>query len=359
MPIELFEQCVRELIADQISRYQPPTVPTLELDRWVLASLLQKAIRRDELEWALPAALSLLEIDSASFWRRLLVIGFEDVSFGDLALVTDLLAARSKRWRASVATEWRFAAYFVDRLCKASKCRAPNNLIEIAKYDPAVRAAARTLAFQPFDEVLSRATTGLSLPDRLLAAASLHGRSEDFEAHPEADPERIRSALLSDSSTPLAYCVTEGLAAMRLDHPLAMAALSAAMPSEPFLTADDSFLPVSLVRGIPAYAFDMHTRAGAAAVRSFVRQAREVREALRNAGVPERGWSELIRHCVFDLETGLVKRRVVDPVSLHLRRHAETVGYGRTPENASSIMGAIVASWPLYGKLRSSFANAS
>jgi hypothetical protein len=325
-----------------------------------LASLLQKAIRRNEPEWALPAAHSLLAVDPLSFWRRLLVIVFEDVSFGDLALVTDMLAARSKRWRTSVATEWRFAAYFVDRLCKAPKCRAPNNLIEIAKYDPAVRDRARTLAFQPFDEVLSRAITGLSLPDRLLAAASLHGRSEDFEAHPDADPERVRAAFLSDASPALVYGVTEGLAATRLDHPLAMALLSTAMPSEPFETADDSFPPImSLVRGIPAYAYDMHTRAGAAAIRSFVRQAREVREALRNAGVPERSWFELVRHCIFDLETGLVKRRVVDPVSLDLRRHAETVGHGRTRENAASIMDTIVTSWPLYAKLRSSLANAS
>lgn len=359
MPIELFEQCVREQIADQISRHQPPKVPTLKFDRWVLASLLQKAIRRNEPEWALPAAHSLLAVDAASLWRRLLVIAFEDASFGDFALVIDVLAARSKRWRASVASEWRFAAYFVDRLCDALKCRAPNNLIEIAKYDPAVRAKARTLAFQPFDDVLTRAITGLSLPDRLMAAASLYGRSDDFGAHPEADPERVRAALLSDASPALAYCVIEGLAATRLDHPLAMAVLSAAMPSEPLPTADDSLLPVSLVRGIPAYAFDMHTRAGAAAIRSFVRQAREVRAALQNAGVPERGWFELVRHCIFDLETGLVKRRVVDPVSLDLRHHAEAVGYGRTPENAQSIMDAIVASWPLYAKLRSSFGNAS
>lgn len=358
MPIEMFEQCVREQIADQISRYQLPKVPTLKFDRWVLASLLQKAIRRDELEWALPAAHSLLSVDPASFWRRLLVIVFEDVSFGDLALVTDVLAARSKRWRASVDTEWRFAAFFVDRLCKAPKCRAPNNLIEIAKYDPAVRAGARTLAFEPFDEVLTRAVTGLSLPGRLMAAARLYGRSEDFEPHPDANPERVRTALLSDASPVLAYCVTQGLAATRLDHPLAMAVLSTAMPPESFETTDDSFLPVSPVRGIPAYAYDMHTRAGAAAIRSFVRQAREVREALGNAGVPERSWFELVRHCIFDLETGLVKRRVVDPVSSDLRHHAEKVGYGRTPENASMIMDALVASWPLYAELRSSFANA-
>lgn len=357
MPVELFEQCVRERLANQVAAFDPPEVPALAFDRWVLASLLQKTIRRDEPEWALSAARSLLQLDPATLWRRLLVTAFEDVSFGDLGLVTEMLTARSKRWRASVTHESRFAAYFVDRLCKAPKCRAPNNLIEIAKYDPAFSASTRTLAFQPFDDVLARATSDLSPAARLSAAASLHGRSEDFEAHPEADPEPVCATLLSDASPALAYCVIEGLSATRLDHPLAMAVLSKAMLSPPFTTADDCLPPVSLVRGAPAYVFDMHTRAGASAIRSLVRQAPRLLSTLRSAGVPERRWFELVRHCIFDLETGLVKRRVVDPVSWNLRRHAETVGYGRTPENAASIMDAIVQSWPLYAKLRSSFAN--
>jgi len=359
LPIELFEQCVREQLADEFASYQPPTPTVLDFDKWVLRSLLQKALRRDEPDWAIPAAASLLRIDPAGLWRRLLVVGYEDLSLGDLALLSQLVAARSKRWRASVVDEWTFVAYLVERLCAAPKCRAPNNLIEIAKYDPAIRASARNLTHMPFEDVLTHAITGLSLPDRLTATASLYGRSSEFEPHPEADTERVISTLLGEAPPALVYCVSEGLVATRLDHPLAMAVLFKAMPQEPRVTADDSFPPVSLVRGIPAYAFDMHTRAGAAAIRSFVRQAREVREALRSSGVPERGWFELVRHCVFDLETGLVKRRVIDPVSLDLRRHAETVGYGRTPENALAIMGAIRASWSLYADLRSSLAGAS
>lgn len=359
MPLQLFEQCVREQLANEIASYGPPTAPALDSDKWVLRSLLQKAIRRDEPEWALRAARTLLRIDPESLWRRLLVTAYEDVSFADLALLSQLVAARSKRWRASVADEWSFAAYFVEYLCASSKCRAPNNLIEIAKYDPAIRAGARNLSHMPFEDALTQAITDQYLPDRLTATASLYGRSSEFEPHPEADAERVISALLGEAPPALAYCVSEGLAATRLDHPLAMAVLFKVMPQEPRVTADDSFPPVSLVRGIPAYAFDMHTRAGAAAIRSFVRQAREVREALRSSGVPERGWFELVRHGVFDLETGLVKRRIVDPVSLDLRRHAETVGYGRTPENASMIMEAIAACWPLYADLRSSLARAS
>lgn len=358
MPIELFEQSLREQIANQIASYHPPEVQTLHFDRWVLASLLQKAIRRDEPEWALPAATSLLAIDPATFWRRLHVIAFEDVSFGDLALVAEILAARSKRWRALIANEWRFAAYFVDRLCKAPKCRAPNNLIEIAKYDPAVRSNAGTLTFKSSDEVLATAMIG-SLPDRLMAAASLCSRSGAFYAHPDAEPESALSALLADAPALLAYSVAEGLRATRFDHPLAMAALGDVMPLVPFETADDSFPPVSLVSGIPSYTFDMHTRAGAAAVRTFIQQAPEVRRALKASDVPERGWFELVRHCIFDLETGLVKRRVVDPVSFDMRRHAEEVGYGRSISNRSTIIDAVVASWVLYTELRARLSNAS
>lgn len=89
MPIELFEKCVRERVADHITTYRSAEARLLQFDRWILASLLQKAIRRDEPEWALPAAASLLRIDPVGLWRRLLVIAFEDVSFADVALVAE------------------------------------------------------------------------------------------------------------------------------------------------------------------------------------------------------------------------------------------------------------------------------
>lgn len=361
MPIELFEQCVRENLAEDIAAFKAPDAKPLAFDRWVLASLLQKAIRRDEPQWALPAAQSLLQLDPATFWRRLLVTAFEDVSFGDLALVTDMLAGRSKRWRASIADEWRFATYFVERMCAAPKCRAPNNLIEAALRDGPSKARFEQLQGRPFEEVLHEMLSdGHSLPVRLLCALSLHGAWPDVTAHPDADAERLIEALGAEGPPQALYTLRQGIPAIRLEHPIAMALLWDALGSTSGLVvSDDDFMPGGMVRGIPAYSFDMHTRSGAAAIRKYCTESAELRQVLRAAGLSPNTWFAVVRHCIFDLETGLVRRRVIDPLSIELRDHAETLGYGRTPENARQIMDAIRSSWSLFAKMRSSFAESS
>ena len=69
-----------------------PSVMGDGADRWVLASLLQKAIRRGQCELALGASLKLLEIDPSRLWRRLMTVALEDVGVGDLDVALDLVA---------------------------------------------------------------------------------------------------------------------------------------------------------------------------------------------------------------------------------------------------------------------------
>lgn len=361
MAIELFEHCVRERLAEDIAAFKAPDAKPLAFDRWVLASLLQKAIRRDEPQWALPAARSLLKLDPATFWRRLLVTAFEDISFGDLALVTDMLAGRSKRWRVSIADEWSFAAHFVERMCAAPKCRAPNNLNEVAWRDGPTKARFAQLQGRSFEEMLHETLSGEhSLPVRLLCALSLHGAWPDVTVHADADADQLVEALGEDKPPQALYALRQGIPATRLEHPIAMALLWDALgtASKP-VVRDDDFMPSGLVRGIPAYAFDMHTRSGAAAIRRYCSEAVELRQVLRATGLRPDAWFAVVRHCIFDLETGLVRRRVVDPLSSDLRGHAEALGYGRTPENAAGLMEAIRSSWSLFAELRSSFAERS
>ncbi len=65
----------------------------LPLDPWTASSLLQKAIRRGDTDLAQWAASTLHRQRGASIWRRLVLIAFEDVGIGDLALV-------EHRWEA-------------------------------------------------------------------------------------------------------------------------------------------------------------------------------------------------------------------------------------------------------------------
>ena len=59
-----------------------PPPPFAGGDVWLLAALLQKAIRRGDLVVARRAGHQLLEVDPARVWRRLMVVALEDIGFG-------------------------------------------------------------------------------------------------------------------------------------------------------------------------------------------------------------------------------------------------------------------------------------
>lgn len=59
----------------------PPPIPGA--DPWILASLLQKAIRRGDLLMARRAGHQLLGLDPSRLWRRVMVVGLEDIGLGD------------------------------------------------------------------------------------------------------------------------------------------------------------------------------------------------------------------------------------------------------------------------------------
>ena len=57
---------------------KPPRFEPLIADQWVVKSLLQKSIRRGEVEIAQRAALTFLAQQGSAIWRRFIVIAFED-----------------------------------------------------------------------------------------------------------------------------------------------------------------------------------------------------------------------------------------------------------------------------------------
>lgn len=54
------------------------------IDAWTASSLLQKAIRRGETEYAQAAAINFHKLRGNAIWRRLTLIAYEDIGIGDL-----------------------------------------------------------------------------------------------------------------------------------------------------------------------------------------------------------------------------------------------------------------------------------
>lgn len=117
----------RLALAERIAGYQPSVAPEdipATSDRWVLTSNLQKAIRRGLTRTAVATASKLLVVDAPYFWRRLPVIAYEDVGYGNLPLCLDVLKSfRRETLRRQLGVE-RVALYFAEELSKSLKSRA-------------------------------------------------------------------------------------------------------------------------------------------------------------------------------------------------------------------------------------------
>lgn len=100
----------------------PPPIPGA--DPWLLASLLQKAIRRGDVATARRAARHLLKLDPPRLWRRLMTVALEDIGIGDDAIAAELVAiATSSMARRLLGNNEQAVDCAVRRACAATKDR--------------------------------------------------------------------------------------------------------------------------------------------------------------------------------------------------------------------------------------------
>jgi hypothetical protein len=161
---------IREQLADEIFSYGEPIPAPLKISPWLAMSLLQKTIRRGECELAQHAAATLLLIAPDRLWRRCGAAAFEEVGVADLETVSLVTAALAgKRYRATIGGDWKAASFIVDRMAKAPKCRAADDLLLIADSHPLFSRARADLATKSMSELIRIATGDAALPVRALA----------------------------------------------------------------------------------------------------------------------------------------------------------------------------------------------
>lgn len=123
----------------------------LSMDKWLAASAMQKAIRRNQPEIAMSAALSLFYDDATKCWNRLKIISMEDISPTAYDLVYDLMfVANQHSWRKKHITCEMALKYFIVRLCEARKSRVANDLLCISNYHPEYKDTAMQFSLASF-----------------------------------------------------------------------------------------------------------------------------------------------------------------------------------------------------------------
>ena len=314
-------------------------IQALPCDRWVAMSALQKAIRRGQVETAKRAVRTLLVTGKVeAVWKRLMIIGFEDIGLGSIdALLMVCALASEKIIRSEYESEMGALDAVVTALCKAPKDRSADLLYSIAQFDPALSGfrsmldgksdterlhllAQRSLSlYERAALVLHIVNSRGKVPDSGVAAgnAALDGATggrvtPGTVPGGRAAPGRVTGNSIDD----LLRCFA-GLGVS--DTLLAMIKVSAYKAQEPMClmmmplwldqriridrpTSKPSTFPASkpawqLEDGVPLAALDGFTRLGRKAFAMFTTQNEAVRACVK--ALPKQQAAEALRLAVF------------------------------------------------------------
>ncbi|MBY3067058.1 hypothetical protein HFO74_27165 [Rhizobium laguerreae] len=285
------------------------------IDPWLASSLLQKAIRRGEIDLAQDAVAKLYRLRGNLVWRRLTLIAFEDIGIGDVDLIAEVTKlSTDQHLRRNVGTDAEIISSLVKRMAEAPKCREPDFLICTAKQAPAHEAlrcrvaglslAERvSLALSPEEQLVSRSVatwmaSGINGGGPItLHEGDLPGLMSGFEKL--GLPHPLSSAVAAASGK-----TKEPIVAM---VPLLWAAIKQA--GEELTVIKDQLPPSISCRGVPSYAFDKHTRLGKHAVAQLLRENNTVRDCVSDY-VPEFRARDMVEMAAFYADAVALDRRV-------------------------------------------------
>jgi len=327
-----------EQLIDQTRGFKAPLhdFPWLP-DKWIALSLLQKAIRRGHTTQALRAASYLYKLDYRILWRRLVVIGWEDIGVGnpELCFMTTA-AAGSKRWRDKHGGDWAFAAYLTIAMCRSIKDRTTDDLMMVALHDPDCANVRDDYHDLQFSQLLSIVhNTELKLSHRIMAAWYMAGtQSYGFEGlrRRKGDVERYFQCLDSELCLEHVTSICRiGVSRSRTVLPVFIPTFWRDYAQGDFLSfvADGEFSEDSLC-GIPRYAFDGFTRAGKRYLKKIARKHDKLSQFLAQVAPPPEH-DEIVREMYFRLESSLCDKRLDWPIGNEARRRADEVGFGFDP----------------------------
>lgn len=331
----------------------------MPIDRYVAASLMQKAIRRGDAEWAIEGASTLLQIDSRYLWRRLIITLFEDVGLHDTRLAWRALASRQHCLKLRAAT-WPIVQLIVGEMTRAKKSQAGNHALQLAA---AGAAKARSIDLL-IDRPLSEATRwtldeSRSIPERVHAIWTISGLRIGGTSSPDAHPEGSNALgwAVFDRIVPdgeiraLARAgVQAGASMLAVSASLAAPASRTRINGQP--SASDPMPPSSLIGEVPSWAIDMYTRAGKRALMRACTKCPTIRAVLRHHGVPPALSLRVLSSVHFEIESACLRDRIQRPEELALLDMVRSTAVSPWMHTATELSDALVNDWAIFQALR-------
>jgi hypothetical protein len=312
----------------------PPMSP------WMAASLLQKAIRRGDVQRTQLAVSSLLASDPARFWRRLAIIAFEDIGLANLPLVGQVtIAQRGKTFRRGFGGEARVAIGLATDLARSPKNRASDDLLCVLTDHPMIPRLTQKLAAMSDGQLLDVVAGCTDFATRCVAA-------QQFAIDCNSALHKV-AAMLTDASgvcPSVAWLVVNGWTRTRTMLPLLVGLLTQQNGLKQ--TNPDDQLPDEVeIAGIPGWALDMFTREGKAAIRRLMAGDSDVARYARGT-FPYAGRTRLLGEAVFRVESGMLRNRQDGPLGQALRCQMERECLGIDPGQADMLLGLMKTAIP-------------
>lgn len=243
------------------------------LDPWLASSLLQKAIRRGEIDAVQAAAITLQRVRGNAVWRRLTIIAAEDIGLADEAAAVRVVVPLADKSDSALRCPESLASV-VRRLTLAPKNRDAEYSVTAATFHPSYREdRAETLRSPIRRAIRTMANPKQPLVTRAIAAVGAYSVLSQPSQTNRAGQLAEFVAAFEGSGCPsdLLQAVRKALASVR-DPMFAVLPIlwDAVEEAEAGKVKDTPILPPSPVHnGIPLYAFDKHTYLGKRALGGF------------------------------------------------------------------------------------------
>jgi hypothetical protein len=298
-----------ELIGGFLPKNLPP--PLILPDGWITRSVLQKAIRRGEIDLAGRAARTLWHTAPDAAWKRMLGISYEDVGVGNLDAVLATTAAASSKWRKSLGTDEVVAVAVARMLAAAVKDRGAEGLACAAANHPSLGSYRHLLTTLAIPHVLGMVLdTTLPLVER--ATAAWHASGVDLWPNRRVGPGDL-PALLQTYRKLGAPEETLGAVAMalrRVREPMFVIFPLLVLAMDDGCVIDSPLPPSPMVGDVPLCALDKFTRTGKAAIARLASSTPAICAALNDL-LPARLWAKATGYGTFYAEGGRVRPKRV------------------------------------------------
>lgn len=295
--------------------------PLVGADVWLLASALQKALRRGDAAMARRVGQPLLRMDRYRLWRRILTFAVEDVGIGDMELGAMLVGIASfPKLRGLLGGESKALDVALVLAGRCLKDRTADHLLGILvreKLESGHRALLKGASEDQLMDIVALPSQAVVL--RARAAALLSGRYPDpcFHRGFVGDVDKALD-VYRDLNVPEVLLAACRLYASRcrdgLGILLPLAFVLWRMTGEELRVSGETKADSPLIEGWPSYAFDpLHTRLGRRAVDLWLRSY------LERPAYPVRG----VAIALWNKESALCNRSLSWALGYALRKRSE------------------------------------